>query len=254
MSLLTPSASAARREHNMPLLTSTMIDRYVDDLLRARPQGPNHPYTKITYEQERTGERWCKKDYEYKDVFELIPSHPTWGYTQEQIFSIGLMERDDVDTYVRKRWFGGKGSYSLGRKKATATRRINRIWGRMDDVIRKVKREGGTGIYNVRAGYYSGDGEFGNIYATSPEEAKRFAEMFFGYLLIDNNRIRVEFVRYGTPPEVIALNAQTMQRASDSISSWEEDIIKLKKRIEQKKMRIETLSMIEAQQLAVEDE
>jgi len=230
-----------------------MIDRYVDDLLRARPQGPNHPHEKITYEKEKTGDRWCKKDYEYKDVFELIPSHPTWGYTPEQIFSIGLMEREDVDRYVRKRWFDNKSTYQLGRKKATATRRINRIWARMEDVIRRVKREGGVGIYNVRGGYYRGDGEFGNIYATSPEEAKRFAEMFFGYLLTDGNRVRVEFVRFGTPPEVIALNAQTMQRAADNISSWEEDIIKLKKKIEQKKMRIETLSMIEAQQLAAED-
>ena len=236
----------------MPTLSSKMKDKYVDDLLRARPQGPNHPQQKITYKKVRSGEKWCDTNYVYKDTYELIPSHPTWGYTSEQIFSIGLMDRDDVDSYVRERWFGGKGTYSLGRKKATVTRRVNRIWARLEGIIRKVKREGGVGIYNVRNGYYRNDGEFGNIYATSPEEAQRFADMFFGYLSGDK-RLKVEFVRFGTPPEVISLNARTIQDGAEKIKNFESKIEQLQKWINDQRMRIETLSMIESQQLSAEE-
>ena len=236
----------------MPTLSPKMKDKYVDDLLRARPQGPNHPQQKITYKKVTSGEKWCDTSYVYKNTYELIPSHPTWGYTYEQIFSIGLMDRDDVDRYVRERWFGGKGSYSLGRKKATVTRRVNRIWARLEDIIRKVKREGGVGIYNVRNGYYRDDGEFGNIYATSPEEAQRFADMFFGYLSGDK-RLKVEFVRFGTPPEVISLNAKTIQNGAAKIQQFESKIEQLQKWINDQRMRIETLSMIESQQLSAEE-
>lgn len=235
----------------MPNLSSKMRDKYIDDLLRARPQGPNHPQQKITYVKDEVSRDWCSKDCEYKYKYELIPSHPMWGYTAEQIFSIGLMDKDSVDQYVRERWFDGKGSYSLGRKKATVTRRVNRLWERLEDVIRKVKREGGVGIYNVRNGYYRDDGEFGNIYATSPEEAQRFADMFFGYLSGDK-RLRVEFVRFGTPPEVISLNAKTIQDGASRIQQYESKIEQLQKMIDDQRMRIETLSMIESQQLSAE--
>ena len=237
----------------MPTLSPKMKDKYIDDLLRARPQGPNHPQQKITYVKEVTGEKWCEKKYEYKNTYEIIPSHPTWGYTAEQIFSIGLMNRDDVDEYVRNRWFDGKSVWQLGRKKATVTRRINRIWSRLDDVIRKVKRDGGVGIYNVRNGYYREDGEFGHIYATSPEEAQRFADMFFGYLSADQ-RLRVEFIRFGTPPEVISLNAKTVQNAAAKIKRMEDKIDVLQKNIADQRMRLETLSMIEMQQLNAEEQ
>ena len=236
----------------MPTLSPKMKDKYVDDLLRARPQGPNHPQQKITYVKAELSKDWCYRSCEYKYKYELIPSHPTWGYTAEQIFSLDLMNRDDVDEYVRNRWFDGKSTYQLGRKKATVTRRINRIWERLEGVIRKVKRDGGVGIYNVRNGYYRDDGEFGNIYATSPEEAQRFADMFFGYLSGDK-RLRVEFVRFGTPPEVISLNAKTIQDGAAKIQQFENKIEQLQKWIDYQRMRIETLSMIESQQLSAED-
>ena len=71
----------------MPTLSPKMKDKYVDDLLRARPQGPNHPQQKITYVKEELSKDWCYRSCEYKYKYELIPSHPTWGYTAEQIFS-----------------------------------------------------------------------------------------------------------------------------------------------------------------------
>ena len=235
----------------MPTMSPKMKDKYIDDLLRARPQGPNHPQQKITYVKERSGENWCDKRHVYKNTYDIIPSHPTWGYTSEQIFSLELMSKDDVDQYVRTRWFGGKGSYSLGRKKATVTRRVNRIWDRLEGIIRTVKRDGGVGIYNVRSGFYRDEGEFGNIYATSPEEAQRFADMFFGYLAGDK-KLRIEFVRFGTPPEVISLNAKTIQNGAEKIKNFENKIEQLQKWINDQRMRIETLSMVESQQLNAE--
>ena len=43
-------------------------DKIINDLLRARPLGPNHPKKKLTYKKVRSGEKWCKKEYDYVDV------------------------------------------------------------------------------------------------------------------------------------------------------------------------------------------
>jgi len=222
-----------------------MRDEYVADLLRARPKGPHNSRVSYTTTTEY--------DYrKHKDITTPIPSDEQWGYTDEQLFGIGFTDRDDVQKYVLERWFPGKATYQLGRKKATVTRRVNRLWERLEDVIRRVTRTGGTGIYHVRTGYYKGANDFGHIFATSPEEAKRFANMFFSYLLQQDERVKVEFVRFGTPHEVIILNAQHHQDSLRRIKGWESEITTIKEKIETQMTRLETLTMIEQQQLSAE--
>ena len=230
----------------MPNMSDTMRHEYIEDLLRARPRGPIG--NRVTY---RVREEWSSKKDKYVEIPE--PSDDQWGYTDEQIFSLGLMDRDDVSKYVLKKWFNGAtNTYSLGRKKATYTRRCNRIWERIEDIVRRVKRSGGIGIYHVREGYYKGRNDFGYIYATSPDEAKRFANMFFGYMLEDVHSLRTEFERFGTPQEVIILNAKHQDVALSRIKEWKDDIQKINANIDKQISRLETLSMIEQQQLSAE--
>ena len=232
----------------MPLLTETLRDKYIDDLMRARPVGPIG--RRITYT--------TSEDYDYdkgRYVQTAHPSHERWGYTEDEIFSLGLYNRDDVESYISKRFFEGKSSWALGRKKATFTRRTRRLWDqRIEDIVRKVKRTGGDGIYRVSLGYYSNHAELGHIYAADKEEAQRFANMFFAYLAEDPSRPRlnIEFMRFGTPQEIVVLNAQTISAASEKLKGYEEKIIALQEKIEQQKMFLQTLQMVEEQQLTAE--
>ena len=228
------------------MMLKTTRDAIIEDLLRARPRGPVG--RRVTYT--------VNEEYDYnksKYVMTPVPSDEQWGYSDEEIYSLDLRSKDEVEKYVRDRWFEGKGSWSLGRQKATVTRRVNKLWDdRIEDIVSRVNRKGGAGIYSVRKGYYRNDGEFGHIYASTKEEAQRFAEMFFGYLMSEG-KPRIDFVRFGTPKEVVVLNAQTIQRASANLKKYQEKIEEMKKAISQQEMWLDTLSTVEQQQLAAED-
>ena len=75
--------------------------------------------------------------------------------------------------------------------------------------------------------------------------------MFFGYL-VTGGAPRIDFVRFGTPKEVVVLNAQTIQRAADNIKKYQEKIEEMKAAITQQEVWLDTLSTVEQQQLAVE--
>jgi len=228
-------------------MLKTTRDAIIKDLLRARPRGPIGRRVTYTTQEEY--------DYDkHKDVVIPIPSDPQWGYTDEELFSLELRAEDDVQKYVLDTWFEGKSIYSIGRKKATVTRRVNKLWGaRLSAVVNRVTRGGGAGIYNVRKGYYSSDGEFGHIYASSKEEAQRFADMFFGYLLSNGDKPRIQFVRFGSPKEVIIMNAKTVQSAADKIKNYRDQIKSLQQQIEQQSVWLDTLNTVEQQQLAAEE-
>jgi len=227
------------------MMLKTTRDAIIADLLRARPLGPVG--RRVTYTTT------TEYDYnKHKDVTTPVPSDPQWGYSDEEIYSLDLRSKDDVEKYVLARWFEGKSSWNLGRQKATVTRRVNKLWNdRIEDIVSRVHRKGGDGIYSVRKGYYRNDGEFGHIYASTKEEAQRFADMFFGYLVPDSTP-RIEFVRFGTPKEVVVLNAQTIQRAAENIKKYQTKINDMNKAIEQQKMWLDTLATVEQQQLATE--
>ena len=229
------------------MMLKTTRDAIIEDLLRARPRGPVG--RRVTYT--------VKEEYDYdKDKYVTIPvpSDDQWVYTDQEIYSLDLRSKDDVEKYILERWFEGKSSWGLGRQKATLTRRVNKLWNnRIEDIVVRVSRKGGDGIYSVRKGYYRGDGEFGHIYASTKEEAQRFADMFFGYLIPESNP-RIEFIRFGTPKEVVVLNAKTVQRASDNIKKYQKKIEEMKEAITRQEMWLDTLHTVERQQLDAEIE
>lgn len=233
----------------MPLVSGELKDKRIDDLLRKRPQGPIG--RRVTYTVDSS------YDYEKgKYVSTPIPSHSLWGYSDEEIFSLGLYSREDVETYVLKRWFNGLSKWGLGSQRATFTRRVNRLWDqRIERVVERVRREGGDGIYKVQLGrkYYSRPHELGHIYAADRVEARRFAEMFFSYLCEDELKIQISFVRFGKPAEIIALNAQTINKAANTIDECKKKIEQLNQMIEKQGVYLETLNMVQEQQLSIEN-
>jgi len=236
------------------MLNEKTRDKIIDDLMRARPLGPDHPYKKITYEKRRNGDRYCRKSYAYVDTFELIPSDPLWGYTDETIFDLGIHEEDDAQKYVLDRWFEGKTKWNLGKRKSTVTRRTNRLWERVHESVRKVKKAGGTGIYKVHANYRE---SFGYLYAANMEEAKTASDLYFGYLIPESERRynsypRVEFIRHGTAIDVTALNVQGAAAIQKSVTEARKAIAEKEAHIEMLNARLSALAIVEEQQLAVE--
>lgn len=227
------------------MMLKTTKDAIIEDLLRARPRGPVGKRVTYTVNEEY--------DYDkHKHVRTPVPSDDQWGYSDQEIYSLDLRSKDDVEKYVLNRWFEGKSVWNLGRQKATLTRRVNKLWNdRIEDIVIRVSRRGGAGIYSVRKGYYRSDGEFGHIYASTKEEAQRFADMFFGYLVPDSNP-RIDFIRFGTPKEVVVLNAQTIHRAAENIKRFQDKIEEMMNAIAQQKMWLDTLHTVEKQQLDAE--
>lgn len=219
-------------------------NRIIDDLLQNRPKGP--PGVKVIY---TTKEDWDYHRHQYRLM--QVPDDDNFGYSDDALFSLDIFDSEQARTYIRERFFDGKNDWELGRRKATITRRTNRLWGRIKDAIIRVKHRGGKGIYEVKR-RYSRD-IYGYLFAVSKEEAQRSSQLFFGYLTKDNGlSTAVEFVRFGTPLDLLNLNKSVQSSYNNKIEQAMQSIKIHKDRITQWKAEMETLQMVEDQQIAVE--
>ena len=216
----------------------------INDLIRNRPNGPGREV--ITYEVH---EEYCYESSRYKN--NAYPSHEQFGYTDEELFDLSFIDRGQVDKYFRDRDFDGKGDWTLGRKKATLTRRVNRLWSRIESAIDRVKREGGRGVYKVKESRYRSNA-IGHVFAATKEEAQITAKIYFGYLVDEPDRMDVEYMRRGSVTEMRALNEKLVVGIDANIERAEKEIRELQKRVDLLKARKETLSTVESQQTAVE--
>ena len=219
-------------------------DEIINDLIRNRPKGPSGVKLSYTVTNE-----YCYDTGRYKNF--AVPSLAQFGYQDGVLFDLGFKSRADVDFYLRKRDFDSKSDWNLGGKKATLTRRVNRLWSRIEDSVTRVRREGGKGIYRVSQSMYS-HSAFGHLYAETKEEASITAKIYFGYLTDNPDRMRVEFVRRGSVAEMKSLNEAMIESIDRDIERNESELNSLLKRIENLKARKETLATVEAQQKAVE--
>ena len=116
-------------------------DEIIDDLLRKRPYGPKG---KKNSDLEFTEtEEYCYDRHGYRKFLECLT--PNYGYDTETLFNLGFRSAGDVKNYVHQRWFAGMSSWEIGQRKATVTRRSNRIWSRISGAIHHVKQNGGRG-------------------------------------------------------------------------------------------------------------
>jgi hypothetical protein len=229
-----------------------MIEKTIKDLLRARPLGPEHPRKKIIYTKSKTGERWCSKECDYVDTYELKPSEKQWGYTDEELFKLGFKDKWDVKKYILARDFPGKDEHSLGRQTATLTRRTNRLWSRVEKSIGKITKSGGRGIYKVYGSY---SWSIGYIFANDQEEAQHASKLYFGYLIesvYTYSYPRVKFIQFGTVQDAIPLNEIHRCEVVKKIEADQKRINDLSKEIDAHKTRLDALATVEAQQVKIE--
>lgn len=224
-------------------MDSATRDIIIDDLLRNRPKGPSG--VTLTYE---VSTYYCYDSY--RDRKDVTCSHENYGYDAGVLFDLGFKDRDQVASYISKRFFEGKSPYSLGSRKVTHTRRTNRLWDRIQGPVNAIKRRGGHGIYKLSVGYY-GDSLLGHIHADSNEDALALGQVFFGYVVENSDRIRAEYVNRGSVHELAQLNAGITEKLQSQVTHQQKEIAESQARIEKWNNRIEVLSMVADQQVAV---
>ena len=147
-------------------------------------------------------------------VDDLLLKRPENCYDNNTLFGMRFQTKADVRKYVRDRFFNGMSDGDLGRKRATLTRRTNRIWDRISNSVYSVRRAGGKGVWRVQLGYSD---ILGHIWARNRQEANRDAKMFFGYLAPDPERLRVTFIEFCLPDKLPVHNRDLNERLTERI-------------------------------------
>lgn len=219
-------------------------DEIINDLMRRRPEGPEGTNISYTTRDGDYNYRTC----EYKQI--VVPSDASYGYDDETLFKLEFRSNDEVKDYIRKRDFESISDWNLGRKKATLSRRANKVWERIQSAVHRTSRRGGEGIYNITPHYRRGR-VLGNLYARNFEEAKETARLFFGYLCPDEE-LRVAFLRFGSVDDVVSINEKTMSSIQTQIDRCQKEIKDQRERIQKLEATMTTLQTVESQQIAIE--
>ena len=186
----------------------------IDDLLSAKPKaklgqcphGP--PVVEKVY-------RWCSRYDKYRDQYTDLketsasghrepvrPDAGYWGYTLDQLFSLGFVTARDAVSWhadeLRRR--KGKGSSW----KAT-TRRENRLEERVWNKVRRAVQTGTMpGIYEVSLRWDT----YGYIPATCKAEAEQLAHtLLVTPLGLDASRVRISWEAYADAAKLNELQA-----------------------------------------------
>ncbi len=218
-------------------------DQIIDDLLLKRPKGPMG--VKLTYTTNRAYDHGRRQYVEHQ-----IADHPTWGYDPMAFFNLGFRESMNVDHYVRCRWFDGKNKWELRRQNSTVTRRTNRIWDRIKDSVNQIRVAGDQGIYRISPRYGTSS-NYGHIFADTPGEVNIMFQTFFPHIT-NNSNIKVEFVECGTVEKLNEHNNHTRTDLNSKIARLRRDIEVNQKRIKEHQNHIDTLTVLEGHQLALE--
>jgi len=182
-------------------------------------------------------------------IDDLLKKNPSQIYEDADLFGLGFRSSYDVRNYLRERFFKGRPDLKLGRKKATLTRRTNRIWLRINASIWRQAANGGEGIYRVSD---PGDhlyGTLGYVFASSKIEAKKLAELLFNYSTAKGKNANTQFIAFGLLIDLLPYNQYLRQGIEESIDRLCNTVRAHSQRIEQLKNRLKILNQTESDQL-----
>ena len=216
-------------------------DAIIDDLLLKRPKGPKGVQLTYTVNKE-----YCYDRGRYHNFQNCDTAHH--GYDIETLFNLRLHDSSAVTRYVRDRWFAGKSSWEIGRKKSTITRRANRIWERISDAVREMKRNGGRGIYAIRPTY--GGDTIAYIFGSNPQEAVSVAETFIPPA--DGRGYRAEFRELGGVEKLREYSEKLQNSLKREIQRCEEQLKTYEKKMKACQNRMTMLNVLAGHQVAIE--
>jgi hypothetical protein len=149
----------------------------VKDLLQKRPLGGGDR-ADITYETESD---YCHRYNEWRNFFRCNKVH--WGYTQMQIYQLGLLTRGCTERFIEKHFYSGRGTFDMTRgEKAGHSRRVNRVWERIENIRTDIRAGTVPGVYRIVAGRGSRHSArtLGYVIATGGHHATQLGSTLFG--------------------------------------------------------------------------
>ena len=221
--------------------------KIVDDLAVKYPVGRLGRLKKLDYVVSRD---WSYHHEGYRNITILKADHQRedscFGWEDELIWNLKLHDYNSVRRYLRS----DKYTESCLSEHAVS-RRANRIWIRIDPILRRVRNAGRPGIYRVGYGY-GGHGQ-AYVYAEDTESAKIYTDTMLAAVLKDPKSTgytaRAELIEIGTAVLLTNYNDDTAASmthdAKQNLAQAEERLVVAKEKLvraEQAAMIIQSLS------------
>ena len=218
-------------------------DAIATDLLLRRPKGDEG--IEPTFEEY---EEYCYDAH--KDKKYIRCDHEGWGYTAETLFQSGFSSSDEVKRWVLKKFYDTQSEWDLSAgQKAGCTRKTRRIWERIQPSITRILREGRPGVYKISNGYYSNT--IGTVYASDHDDAMKLAQMFYGYLINDeDHKLRSTFIKMGGIEEIQGANQAAIEEIQQLVERTEKRIKEQQEDIARKMMQIDAITMLQMHTLS----
>jgi hypothetical protein len=220
----------------MEELTQTQVERrseIIKDIIKKRPELNGCTYT---------SERYYDYDRNYERV-RMVPNKPLFGYDPDELYTLRL----SINGYTLRE------SLSELYDRKGITQKQNRFEERIVNPLRNhVSNVGIIGLYRVRTSRTN----VGHVHAVSLEEAKRVADITYGFLIAgktdrwgEDETLRVSFSSQGGVGDIGSSNQRDVENIKSSIESAREKIATCKKDIKQYEAELMAIQMSELSQL-----
>lgn len=238
----------ARQRRSFPIRISTnyakrdVQEAVVLDLVHKFPRGPQGTLVKDDYYSWTTDPEPNGTQDGY-----------TCGYRNVDLYRMVMNLTEVTDSNPTSEWdyiqlvrsmFPGVGQRGV-------TRRSRRMAARLGRAVRLVMNHGLSGIWNVSWGYQDTDKAM--MHADSNEDALNQAKIFFGPIIgEDNHRLGANFVREGSPLELLTANDSMLRGFDKLVAQQEQRIRDIKQEIESFEMGKSFVEMYAINCMAVE--
>jgi hypothetical protein len=193
------------------------INAIVDDLLRKEPRGGGDR-AGMEFEVRN---QYCNRYNHWRDIQNCNKEY--WGYTELEIARLGMHNRGAVESYVIDRFYPGESHYHLpAGKKAGASRKINRLWDRIEGIRRALQKGSLPGVYEITAGsdYYAPT--VGYVIADNGDHASQLGTTLFGCFAPDIDSFPATFKGFPNIERLERLASQLQAKFVEEAEKIEE--------------------------------
>ena len=222
---------------NFNLAEESSRRKVVDDLLVRKPKGQkgqNPVYQIVEY--------YCYDARKHKNRVEC--DHSGWGYPEEVLWDLGFRCESDVREYIFDKFYRTEESsheyYLTSGQRAGITRKTNRLWGRINLSLRRVRQAGNlAGLYKVDVGYANHFFFYGESLAEVDVMAKTMLSAIY-----PDESITVRFVDRSLPGDILDKNVRAFEKIEHSVHRLREraeEQLKAAKKAEEQAEFVKTL-------------
>ena len=229
---------------NRNLMKEDRRDTIVNDLLLRKPKGQKgvKPIYNIV-------EYFCYDARKHKKRVEC--NHEGWGYSDESLWDLGFRCESDIRDYVFAKFYKTEENvheyYLTSGQRAGVTRKTNRLNGRIQGALRRVRSSGNIpGLYQVSVGY----GKRFYFFGDSALEIKSLASMMLNPIYPDEH-FDVTFIDRAVPGDILDKNVPGFERLDREVKNKRERAEQLVREAEQMESQAEYVKTLITQNLEV---